>query len=33
MLTRMIGRIHINESLKKMLVLGAVVMLRGIILE
>jgi len=33
MLTRLIGGIHINESIKKLLVLLTVVMLRGIVLE
>lgn len=33
MLARLMGGIHINESVKKLLVLLAVVMLRGIVLE
>merc|ERR1719220_1747836 len=33
MLTRLMGRIHINESVKKLITLRAVVMLGGIILE
>merc|ERR1719220_1123605 len=32
-LTGLIGRIHINESVKKLVTLRAIVMLRGIILE
>merc|ERR1719220_386629 len=32
-LTRLMGGIHINESVKKLVTLGAVVMLGGIILE
>merc|ERR1712088_673484 len=33
MLTGLIGGIHINESVKKLVTLGAVVMLGGIVLE
>merc|ERR1719220_508570 len=33
MLTGLIGGIHINESVKKLITLGAVVMLGGVILE
>jgi len=33
MLTRLMGGIHLNESVKKLLVLLVVVILRGIVLE
>merc|ERR1719220_2441888 len=32
-LTRLMGGIHINESVKKLMTLGAVIILGGIILE